>query len=165
MSVDRYDDFDRLINHHGKLVRWLCWIYSGGNESLTADLMQEVLLDLWQNRGSLRSGVGEAQERAWVRFRCRSTLQHIRRKKKIDTVPMSQRVLEMMDIGEGMGEVEAQRDLLRSLAVGLTDHERTVLEMLMDNYSVGEIAERLNIKAKSVSQLKLRIIEKMKNEK
>lgn len=162
MPAERYDDFDRLMLRHGKFVRWLCWIYSGGDETRMADLVQEVLLGLWQCRATLRPGANEMQERAWIRWHCRSVLQHLRRRKQVDILTIEQSELEAMDVPEDVSETEKQRELLYSLAEGLTEHERTVLEMLMDNYSIEEIAKQLKIKAHSVSQLKLRILEKMR---
>lgn len=164
MRAERYDDFDQLMLRHGKMVRWMCWIYSGGDESRTADLVQEVLIGLWQCRETLRPGASEMQERAWVRWRGRSVLQHLGRRQRVETVAMPQQVLEAMDMEQEQSEAERQRELLYSLAGDLTEHERMVLDLLLENYSVAEIAERLGIKPQSVSQLKLRMLEKMRNQ-
>lgn len=162
MPAGKYDDFDRLMLRHGKLVRWMCWIYSGGDEVRTADMVQEVLLGLWRCCDTLRPGASEIQERAWVRWHCRSVLQHLRRRREVVTVALPQWELEDLDVGQEREETAAQREMLYSLAEGLTEHEHKVLELLMENYSVAEIAAKLGIKPRSVSQLKLRIIEKMK---
>ncbi len=161
MPAGRYDEFDRIVHQYSKLIRWLCWMHSGGSESTTADLMQEVLVALWNNIGTLREGATSFQEKAWVRLRCLSELQHQRRRRTVETVSLYEG-LEAMVSDDVDSELEQQRERIYSLAEGLTEHEREVLDLLLENYSVAEIAAKLGIKPRSVSQLKLRMVEKMK---
>ena len=136
--IERYNDFDGLMLRHKALIRRLCWWHSGGESALCSDLMQEVAIDLWHYRHTLRPDATEQQERLWVKYHCRSVFSHRRRRKKIDTVP------------------------LEDLATGLSPHEHQLLEMLLNGYGIGEIAEAMQIKASSASQLRLRVIGKMR---
>ena len=153
--TERYNDFDRLILRHKALIRRLCWWHSGGETDLCADLMQEVAAALWRCRHSLRPDATEQQERLWVKYHCRSIFSHRRRRKRIVTVPLE----EGCEVAECVDEL---RETLEELAAGLSPHEHRLLELLLDGYSVGEIAEMLQIKASSVSQLRLRVIGKMR---
>lgn len=158
----RYDDFDRLVCRYDKLIRWLCWMYTGGNEAQTADLVQDVLLCLWNRRGTLRPGATQWQERAWVRLQCLSVLQHHSRKRGVETVPLPPEGIEALPMADSGDDTAQERERLYALADGLTAHERRLLDLLLENYSVAEIAKIMGIRPKSVSQLKMRMLEKMK---
>ena len=165
-SNDRYDEFDRLVCRYAKMIRWFCWMYSGGDETQTADMVQEVLLALWCRRYSLRMEAPEVQKRAWVRLQCLSVLQHQRRRRRVETVSLE--AAELVGRTDGTlqdcenDDTEEQRERLYELAKGLTRHERMLLDLMLENYSVAEIAVIMGIKARSVSQLKQRMLAKMK---
>ena len=153
--TERYNDLDGLMLRHKALIRRLCWWHSGGESALCSDLMQEVAIDLWHYRHTLRPDATEQQERLWVKYHCRSVFSHRRRRKKIDTVPLE----EDFDVAEPVSE---HRETLEDLATGLSPHEHQLLEMLLNGYGIGEIAEAMQIKASSASQLRLRVIGKMR---
>ena len=135
----------------------MCWWHASGDASACADLMQDVLLAMWQRRDSLRSDANEWQERAWVRWQCRSVFSHQDRRRRLPMQPLEE---EPADVADG----ESKRREIEALAVGLTDAEHHVLERILDGYSIGEIALELGIKPASVSQTKYRIIQKMRKE-
>lgn len=153
----RYDDFDRLVLKHKALIRRLCWWHASGDTAQCADLMQDVLLALWHYRGTLREGASEAEEYIWVRLHCRSVLQHHRRGKHLSTISLD----EGMVVAE---ETNNHRETIEALAVGLNDYERKALDMVLDGYSVSDMAKILGIKTASVSQLRYRIVEKMREQ-
>lgn len=153
----RYDDFDRLMLRHKALIRRLCWWHASGDTALCADLVQDVLLALWRYRGTLREGASEAEEYVWVRLHTRSVLQHYRRRQKPVLVPIE----ESMAVAE---QPEPYSDTIAELAVGLTDYEHRALGMMLDGYSVSDMAKILKIKTASVSQLRYRIVDKMRQQ-
>ncbi|MBO7101751.1 MAG: sigma-70 family RNA polymerase sigma factor [Bacteroidales bacterium] len=153
--TERYTDFDKLMLRHKTLIRRLCWWHSGGESALCADLMQEVAIDLWHYRHTLRPDATEQQERLWVKYHCRSVFSHRRRRKTIDTESLA----EKHDIAE---PAEDLRETIEELATDLNPHERKMLDLLLNGYSIAEIAAQLQIKATSASQLRFRVIEKMK---
>ena len=144
-----------MVLRHKALIRRLCWWHASGNTSLCDDLVQDVLLTLWRRRGTLREGASQAEEYLWVRFQCRSVLQHFRRSRKPDTVPLD----ENMPLAT---ESVSYSDIIAELAEGLTDYEHRALELMLDGYSVDDMAKLLGIKPASVSQMRYRIVEKMK---
>ena len=152
---ERYDDFDRMVQRHSGYIRKKCWWYAGGDGALCSELVQEVLEQLWHYRGKLREGASELQERTWVKYHCRSVFSHRRRAKKVPTVDITG--------VEAAEPVDNMRETLLDMADDLNTREREVLQMLLDGYKVAEIAEHFGLKAHSVSQMKLRMIEKMRD--
>jgi len=151
----RYNDFDRLVARHRGLIKRLCWWYAGGKADAVADLMQEVLLHLWRYRHTLRADAGELQERAWVWIRCRSVFEHLRRRPKVETVPME----EALHVA---AEDTTARDAIDRLAASLTTLEHSVLELVLDGYTDGEIGEVLHVGTAEARRLHATVIEKMK---
>lgn len=149
-----YDDFDRTVLRHRDYIRRLCWWHAGGDEQRCAELVQMVLVQLWEYRDKLRPDAGERQVHAWVRYHCRSVFSHQQRRHRPPEVSI--------DKVQVAAPVDERRETLLDLAVDLTPHEMEVLQMILDGYSAAEIAQTLGIKPHSVSQLRLRIIEKMK---
>ena len=154
-DTSRYVDFDALAARHRGLIRSLCWWQAGGDADRVADLMQEVLAQLWHARHTLRPGATPAQERAWVRVRCRSVFEHLRRRPRVETVPLeaAQQVAE---------EARGPAELIDHLADGLSATEHRVLELVLDGYTDGEIAAILAIGSAEARRLHAGMIEKMR---
>lgn len=154
----RYDDFDRMVLRHRAFIRHLCWWQASGHNEECADLVQECLLTLWHYRHTLRPGATQGQERQWVKYHCRSVFSHRNAKYRPWIVSLD----EMQPLPQE--EPPDNRERIEELARHLTDYEHRVLNLILDGYSLGDIAALLGIKTKSVSQIRYRIIEKMKKE-
>lgn len=153
----RYDDFDRLVQRHGAYIRRLCWWHASGRSEECADLVQECLAALWHHRHTLRPGATEGQERLWVKYRCRSVFSHQDRvaKPELTTLDEARAVAD---------EPDDSRRLIEEMAQGLNDREQRVLSLILDGYAPAEIGQLLDLSPKHVSQIRFRIIEKMKKE-
>lgn len=150
----RYKDFDALVARHQGLIRSLCWRAADGDGALCADLMQEVVCQLWRSRYRLRAGASEGEVREWVRLHCRSVVSHQRRRNVLPLAPLDE-----------AAEVAAQvdhREQLEELTAGLTDQEYQLLKLLIDGYQQVEIAAMWDMHPDSVGRLKRQMIEKMK---
>ena len=154
-DTSRYSDFDALVERHQGLVKSLCWWYAGGRADVVSDLMQEVLAHLWRYRHTLREGSTTAQERAWVWIRCRSVFEHLRRRPRVETVPLEEGLHVAV-------EDTSARDAIDQLAAGLTPLEHCVLELVLDGLTDGEIGEVLHVPATEARRLHATVIEKMK---
>lgn len=152
---ERYDDFDRMVMRHKGYIRKLCWWYAAGDEPVCTELVQEVLEQLWIYREKLRAGVSEWQERAWVKYHCRSVFSHRRRRRCRETVS-----LDECEVAEPTNNL---RETLLDMADDLTAHEMEVLQLILEGYQPAEIAEKMGVKAHSISQLRFRMIEKMRS--
>lgn len=154
-NISRYGDFDALVARHQGLIRSLCWWHASGDGEWTADLMQEVLAHLWHHRHTLREGSTAAQERAWVRVRCRSVFEHLQRRPRVETVPME----EALHVA---AEDTSARDAIDRLTDGLNAQEHHVLELVLDGYTDGEIGETMRLAPSEAARMHAAVIEKMK---
>ncbi len=151
----RYTDFDALVERHRGLIRSLCWRGADGDGALCADLMQEVLVQLWRQRHRLRAGASRGEEREWVRWHCRSVVSHHRRQPLVPLVSLDEAALVAAEAVDHRAELEA-------LAAGLSEQEHRLLQLLMEGYSQVEIAALWQMHPDSVGRLKRQMIEKMK---
>lgn len=156
-KTTRYDDFDRLMQRHKALIRHLCWWQASGHREECEDLMQDCLASLWHYRHTLREDANEHQERLWVKYHCRSVFSHRNEKPVLKTASLD----EARTVAD---ETIDNRALIAELAVGLTDSEHRLLDLIVEGYSISEIATLLGVKPASVSQARYRIIEKMKQQ-
>lgn len=111
---------------------------------------------MWRKRESLREGATESEERIWIRWQCRSVAEHRGRRKTPVMVP-----LDEQEFHDDTSDAE-RRELLLSLAEGLNDSERKLLDLLLEGYSTAEAAEKMGMKAHTADQLRYRMIQKMK---
>ncbi|MBQ1409229.1 MAG: sigma-70 family RNA polymerase sigma factor [Bacteroidales bacterium] len=156
-DTNRYDDFDALVARHRKLIRGLCWWKAGGKAWLMSELIQEVTTQLWHYRHKLHPDVTPGEEREWVRFHCRSVFAHRKRKgeREVEVVPIEEAANVAADEGN-------HTELIDRLAANLTLQEHRVLELILDDYTDGEIAFMLRIDENEVKRLHASVIEKMK---
>jgi RNA polymerase sigma factor (sigma-70 family) len=154
---NRYDDFDRLVQRHRSYIRRLCWWHASGRSEDCADLMQDCLAALWHFRHTLRPDASPAQERLWVKYHCRSVFSHRKRRWEPQFTPLDEDRLPAE-------EPPDNRAVIEELACNLSDRERHILDLILDGYSRSEIAALLDLKAGTVTQIRFRIIEKMKQE-
>ena len=138
------------------MIRAIClWHATGGAEQCD-DLIQEVLLQLWTARDKLREGCSAEEEKAWVRWHCRSVISHYHRRRRLPTVPL--------DSAEEVAATQADedRETIEALSTGLDERQRKVLQMILDGYRADEIAATLGVKKRSVVQMRWRIVQRMK---
>lgn len=146
------------MKRHMGLIRGMCAWHATGGAVECADLVQDVLAQLWHYRDRLRQGATLLEERAWVRYHCRSVFSHRRRHGELPTVSLD----EEMAVAD---EHDTSGETLKAMAAVLNEREHELLELLLDGYSIAEIAKRLRMKERSVSMMKYRMIMKMRGEK
>lgn len=146
-----------LVKRHLKVIRLLCWHYSGGDLFLCSEFTQEIFADLWKNISALDPSRGAWSQRHWVLARCRSVFSHWRRSQKLQLVPLK------AGFDVPMEETDNElHEVVMELSEGLSPREREVLDCLLEDLSIGEIARRLGIKPQSVSHIRQCIIKKMR---
>ena len=156
-DMNRYDEFDALVARHQKLIRGLCWWKAGGKAWLMSEVMQEVTTQLWHYRHKLHPEATPGEEREWIRFHCRSVFAHLGRKeeREVETVPLEEAAFVSTDEG-------SHAALIDQLAATLTLQEHRVLELILDDYTDGEIALMLHIGDDEAGRIHASVIEKMK---
>ena len=151
--------FDALADRHISTVRLMCWRRSYGNEATCDDLMQECLVSIWRRLPTLRADCTAREEKAWVRWCCRSVFSHLHRQHRLSVTGLTPDMTDTLASPADKGG-EA-REIVETLAVGLTHRERNALALMIEGYSQKEIAAILGIRVDSMAKLKRRIVQKM----
>ena len=71
------------------MVWRLCWVRARGDYERCRDLVQEVSIALWLHLDKLRPGVSLQEEKAWVRWQTRTTLDHLHRSQRPPMVALT----------------------------------------------------------------------------
>lgn len=154
---ERQRQYDLLVRRHLRLIRFLCRHRSRGDAYLYSELTQEVFLDLWISMPLYNPSYGRWSQRRWVEMRCRGVFSRWLRGRRGSVVP-----LDSVDELLPESAPDDLRDVVEELAVGLSPRERQVLDLMMEDYSVGEIAAGLGLRPRNVSQIRQRIIKRMR---
>lgn len=154
-----YDRLDRLLTRHHGLIRLLCWRSAHGNEAQCEDLVQDCYLALWQRIGALRPNVSRFEEAAWVAWNCRDILSHYNRRPAIETETIDPVLADTL----AAPEAHPNDELIEELAVCLNERERQAVKLMLRDLTDLEIAEHLGMRVDSFQRMRLRMIEKMKN--
>lgn len=155
----QYDRFDSLIARHRGLIDSLCTRHALGDVNRCEELRQECYISIWYYLPTLRNDAKPFHETAWVVWHCRSVFSHLH---------YQRRTLHFQPIDDNttdtIGEPDDDRlgDILDTLAILLTPHERRAFYLMAEGYSAEEIALELGIKHRSAVLLRHRIIEKLR---
>lgn len=155
-----YTRLDELVARYRRLIRRLCWRNAAGDEAVCDDLMQECYLAIWQHLSTIRSDANRLEETAWVVWQCRGVFSHYHRRGRVETVPIDERMADTIPAGGSDGSREA----IEELAACLTLRERQALTLMLNDYTDLEIAERLGMRVNNFQRMRLRMIEKMKQQ-
>ena len=155
-----YTRLDELVARYRRLIRRLCWRNAAGDEAVCDDLMQECYLAIWQHLSTIRSDANRLEETAWVVWQCRGVFSHYHRRGRIETIPIDERMADTIPAGGSDGSREA----IEELAACLNPRERQALTLMLNDYTDLEIAERLGMRVDSFQRMRLRMIEKMKQQ-
>ena len=152
---DAEKTYKQLVNSNINLIRERCWYYSGTDKRLFAELLHEVMCDLWASIDLYDPTYAPAQQRRWVRERCRGVYTRHRRLFYPSLLPRDEEWPE--DISD-----QELRESVDELAEDLDAGERRLLELLLQGYNHGESARKLALSPAAVTKRYRRMIEKMK---
>ena len=107
LYMERQIAYAELLRRHRATVWRMCWLKARGDWERCRDLVQEVSVALWMHFEELRPGVTPAEERAWVRWVTRSTLDHQTRKRRVETLPLTPMHEESIAAEDGQAAVDA----------------------------------------------------------
>ena len=120
-------------------------------------MMQECLIALWRNIHSLRPEASERQERAWVVWQCRGAVSHFRRK-TWRWLPLDEAPLEALVAHDDT----VYNELVEELDSRLDAHEKQLFPLLLENYTINEIAEDLCISYENAKTRRRRLLAKLR---
>ena len=155
-GADEQQRYKLLVRTHLETIRNLCWKAADGDTVLCAELVQAVFIDLWESMSLFDPSYSPRQQHQWVKHRCRGVFSHLFRRSSKPFFPLDDNLLVP-------SEENNLRETIDELSEGLSPRERAVLDLILQGYKTSEIAHRLGIKARSVSQTRQRIIQRMKN--
>ncbi len=151
-------NFISLINEHQRLIHKVCFMYENDPE-VRNDLFQEIVLQLWKSFPSFR---GEAKITTWMyRIALNTAISGLRKQsRRVKTEDLSDIHLNITDSG-GM-DLEENFQKLQWAIRQLTEIERAMIMMALEEISYEEIAETIGITQNNVRVRMNRIREKLK---
>ncbi|HEX6893396.1 MAG TPA: RNA polymerase sigma factor [Chryseolinea sp.] len=158
MVIEEERKFISLINEHQGLIHKVCIMYEN-DPDVRNDLFQEIVLQLWKSRSSFR---GEAKITTWMyRIALNTAISGFRKQtRNVKTEDLKELHLNISDSWGDEREEDIQR--LRSAIRQLSEIERAMIMMALEEVPYEEIAETIGITQNNVRVRMNRIREKLK---
>ena len=147
MCMERHKTFTDLLRGYSDLIWSMCHHAAHGDLEHCRDLFQDVSLRLWQHFGELHPDAQPHERKAWVEWQTRHVLEHAGRRQRPE--PMGE--LPEQPDGYAWADVEV-RTLVNDLLAQLQPDERQLVQMRMEGYSAGEIADKMGLSRDTVYQ-------------
>lgn len=150
--------FITLINEHQGLIHKVCIMYENDHD-VRNDLFQEIVLQLWKSFASFR---GEAKITTWMyRIALNTAISGFRKQTRlVKTEDLKELHLNISDGWADDREEEVQR--LHWAIRQLSEIERAMIMMALEEVPYDEIAETIGITQNNVRVRMNRIREKLK---
>lgn len=159
MTEEQEKSFVKLVNENQGLIHKVCILYETDKE-LRNDLFQEIVLQLWKSFPTFR---GEAKITTWMyRIALNTAISGLRKLgRKIKTEELEEFHFNISDHAEDHFEEDFQK--LQWAIRQLTEIERAMIMMALDEVPYDEIAENIGITQNNVRVRMNRIREKIRN--
>lgn len=138
------------------MVWRMCWISARGDFERCRDLVQEVSIALWLHFDKLRPDTSPHEEKAWVRWLTRTTLDHQCRHQRPPMLALTNAMAESIPENGSMAE-----DIEELMAV-LSSEEQQLLRLHIEGYRADEIAQTMGLNRDAVYQRLHRAVGKMR---
>jgi RNA polymerase sigma-70 factor, ECF subfamily len=151
--------FINLINQHQGLIHKICLMYEQDQDDRN-DLFQEIVLQLWKSFPSFR---GEAKITTWMyRIALNTAISGYRKQKRhIKTEDLKEFHFNITEYNSGE-TLEEDYQKLQSAIRHLTEIERAMIMMALEEVPYEEIAETIGITQNNVRVRMNRIREKLR---
>jgi RNA polymerase sigma-70 factor (ECF subfamily) len=151
-------EFIELINAHQGLIHKVCIMYENDSD-VRNDLFQEIVFQLWKSYKTFR---GEAKITTWMyRIALNTAISGFRKQSRnVQTEDLKELHYNISDNWIDEREEELQR--LQAAIRQLSEIERAMIMMAMEEVSYEEIAETIGITQNNVRVRMNRIREKLK---
>ena len=158
MVIEEEKKFISLINEHQGLIHKVCIMYQNDPE-VRNDLFQEIVLQLWKSFSSFR---GEAKITTWMyRIALNTAISGFRKQtRNVKTEDLKELHMNISDAWADDREEDIQR--LHSAIRQLSEIERAMIMMALEEVPYEEIAETIGITQNNVRVRMNRIREKLK---
>lgn len=157
MQIEEEQKFINLINQHQGLIHKVCIMYENDPE-IRNDLFQEIVLQLWKSFGSFR---GEAKITTWMyRIALNTAISGFRKEtRKVKTEDLKE---VHFNISEGGDDTEEGLQKLQSAIRQLSEIDRAMIMMALEEVPYEDIAETIGISQNNVRVRMNRIREKLR---
>lgn len=158
MSSGEEQKFINLINEHQGLVHKICFMYEHDQDARN-DLFQEIVLQLWRSFPTFR---GEAKITTWMyRIALNTAISGFRKQRRlVKTQDLQEVHLNISDSWNDDREEESQR--LHWAIRQLSEIDRAMIMMALEEIPYEEIAETIGITQNNVRVRMNRIREKLR---
>jgi RNA polymerase sigma-70 factor (ECF subfamily) len=159
LNANQEKSFITLVKEHQGLIHKVCILYETDKEARN-DLFQEIVLQLWKSFPTFR---GEAKITTWMyRIALNTAISGLRKLgRKIKTEELSEYHFNISDNDHDPREENLQK--LQWAIRQLSEIERAMIMMALDEVPYEEIAETIGITQNNVRVRMNRIREKLKN--
>ena len=153
------EEFIRLVDEHRGMLYKVCRLYCF-TEPDRQDLFQEIVIQLWRSYPRFR---GEAKFSTWLyRIALNTAISDLRKQRRIITPTDPERLpMELQDI-QYAAEKEEQLHLLYTAIEKLTEVEKALTMLYLEDRSYQEIEEILGIPQNNLRVKMNRIKEKLR---
>lgn len=156
----KYVSFCALWNRNRTMVWRICLRHSPLGALKCEDLVQEVVIALWNDYCNLQQDKGIGWEKSWVWWHTRTVLSHLRRRQRDELIP------EGFDaVDEYAVRQRESKETVEDMMAVLTEQERRVVRMQMEGYDYESIAQSEGVTAASAKQIRYRAKTKMEKYK
>lgn len=150
------ETFNELMLRYRGLLFAVCRRY--GRRGLDEDdLLQEVLMALWQRREQLLSISVAPKQAAWMWRVARSTCIDLQRKRNNSPTPLP-------DDYDAPEEDTTLHNTLHELIAQLPEPDRTIVTMHLEGYEYKEIGQRVGMTKNNIGIRLMRIKEKLREQ-
>lgn len=158
MSDTQEKSFVNLINEHQGLIHKVCILYETDRD-VRDDLFQEIVLQLWKSFHTFR---GEAKITTWMyRIALNTAISGIRKQKRgLQTQELEERHFNISDNTSDLQEENINK--LHRCIRQLSEIERAMIMMALDEIPYEEIADTIGITQNNVRVRMNRIREKLR---
>lgn len=146
--MDRQSRYTELLKRHLPMVWRGCWVRARGNYERCRDLVQEVSIALWLHLDQLRTDVSPKEEKAWVWWMTRTTLNHLHRSQRPPMVALTEVMAETIPDADN----SAVEEDIEELMAALSPEEQQLMRLHIEGYRADEIAETLGLRRDTVYQ-------------
>lgn len=159
LTEEQEKSFITLVKEHQGLIHKVCILYETDKEARN-DLFQEIVLQLWKSFHTFR---GESKITTWMyRIALNTAISGLRKLgRKIKTEELDDYHFNISDTSDDHQEDELQK--LHWAIRQLTEIERAMIMMALDEVPYDEIAETIGITQNNVRVRMNRIREKIRN--
>ena len=163
--MDKQEEiFKTVVNDFQIKIYRLCWIYVQ-NDSECDDLMQDIYVKIWRN---LKNFKNQSALGTWIyRVVVNTCIDFLRNKNMRNTIHLEKINYERITNDEKDVEnkiIESEKlQILQHCIQKLTEIEKIIITLYLEELKYSEIAEIIGISEKNVSVKISRIKNKMKN--